>query len=72
MTQEEGKGMNERLCESSGCFTAEDGYPDVGMVAIWGGKEHQERGVAVDSVAAWRTFRDDIKAGKYDHIGEVS
>ena len=54
-------------CESSACFT----------VSVAGGKvtirgaDMQWIGCAVDTVTSWRAFCDDIKAGKYDHLGEL-
>jgi len=58
-------------CESSGCFTAEDA--STGFVFIRGlDHEFIAGGYAVDTAESWRVFRDDIKAGKYDHIGEAS
>jgi DNA-binding CsgD family transcriptional regulator len=56
-------------CESSGCFEVEE--TAAGMVSIRGADSPWDvRNYAVDTTEAWLKFRDDIKAGKWDHIGE--
>ncbi|WP_020525859.1 hypothetical protein [Catelliglobosispora koreensis] len=54
-------------CESSACFTVDTVG---GSVHIRGGVGSPWLGVAVDTVEAFTTFRDAIKAGDYDHIGQ--
>ena len=41
-----------------------------GMVCIHGLGGPALVGHAVDTAEAWRVFRDEVKAGKWDHVGE--
>lgn len=55
-------------CESSACFTVEQ----TGTLVAIHGLSHPfiAPGWAVDTVEAFAKFRDDMKAGRYDHIGQ--
>lgn len=58
-------------CESSGCFEvidAADGTVGIhGIDSVW-----IASGWAIDTLDNWVKFRDEVKAGKWDHIGTVA
>lgn len=59
------------MCESNACFDAVlVGGDMVKVVSDYQDPSDDENvNFALDTLEAWVTFRDDIKAGKYDHIG---
>lgn len=62
--------IHPRKCETGACWSVVE--VGDGMVGIHGlDSPWIAAGWAVDTVEAWRKFRDDIKAGALDHIGET-
>jgi hypothetical protein len=55
-------------CADSACFSVET----IGKTVRIVGRYRDNIGVAEDTPQAWAKFRDDIKAGKWDHIGGES
>lgn len=53
------------MCESNTCFYVTELDGMVNIVS-----DDPDENCAVDTMEAWIVFRDDIKAGKYDHIGQ--
>lgn len=56
------------MCESSACFDAYELWG--GVVIHTSNREDNDITEISDTIEAWIQFRDDIKAGKYDHIGK--
>lgn len=59
----EGKAMNDHTCEAGACICVDEHGE---YLRIWSTYSHTKCQV---SVAEFVAFRDEIKAGKYDHIG---
>lgn len=52
-------------CESSACYDVEQHGNFIRITGAF----RDNIGYAEDTVEAWEKFRDDIKAGLWDHIG---
>lgn len=60
------------MCDTGACFSVVlVGDDMIKVVSDYQDPSDDENvNFALDTLAAWITFRDEIKAGKYDHIGE--
>ena len=61
-----GKLMSELRCESNGCITVDPYDVDGLLLSIGSTKTGTHMQCDIDE---WVAFRDQVKAGDFDHIG---